>query len=90
MDIIKETLRWVNAERAARGIGPALEDLPRGNRAGCERCPVAVALGGNVEVYGDTVWMGLEEGEVALPEAVEMFVRRFDYGDLPDYDLALA
>ena len=88
MDIIAETLRWVNAEREARGIGPALDELPRGQWRDCYRCPIALALNprgdNSVEVCSTGIYFSEGEDVVDLPEYVAAFIDRFDNAEFPE------
>lgn len=89
MDFVKETLEWVNRERAALGFGGPLDDLPKGITGECKHCPIARALGYDAEVSSvEVFYYGYPEGDIVveLPECAVQFVRAFDDGDLPEYD----
>ena len=87
MDFIKETLDWVNRERVACSIGEPLDDLPKGECGHAGRCPIAMALLADM-VLPTAIWF--EPGDLAhwpLPAHVTQFIRAFDAGDLPQYDV---
>lgn len=93
-DIIKDaTLAWVNHEREARGIGPALEELPKGFVNNGWRCPIANALGSGagLDVFvcasRGVHYYELEDRPYAhtdIPPYVEQFIRAFDQDVFPE------
>lgn len=57
------------------------EDIAKGRRSSCSRCPIARALKragfADVSVYNYEFWHG-ENGEARLPRSAQAFIRRFD------------
>lgn len=93
-DDVAGTLRWINEIRAEHEK-PLLDDLPMGRRAIENRCPIARALDflpylqvfGTAIRYGDYSWS--KRRRIVLPRQAYNFVKDFDKGRYPQYDLRL-
>lgn len=81
--VVKATLEWCNELRAGKGMEP-LDDLPKGVRKDHESCPCGKATGAYVAAYN---WCWPDSLDWPLPSAVCEFVRRFDRGEYPQYDI---
>ena len=77
-------LKWANEMRSP---AEPLDELPKGVRGDCDRCPLAVATGMGIDGshYEATL------GEVdALPEQVVNFTTAFDQGLFPELEISNA
>jgi hypothetical protein len=82
-EIKKATLDWCNEMREERGVGPPLDELPKGTVRNPKSCPCGKATGleVGVSVYGihnHSAWW------LPLPPAVQSFVALFDNGEYPE------
>jgi hypothetical protein len=90
-DMVEATLEWCNEMRAKKGKKP-LKELPLGRKGDPMSCPcgkttgLAVGMnnyGANEQGVIDNQRCGINE----LPDPVKQFVRCFDDGGLPQYDI---
>jgi hypothetical protein len=90
---VAATLAWCNARRAENGE-PPLNRLPSGRPQRADSCPCGAATG--LRVYdrhfssADVHKPYVAENGKPLPRVVQRFVRAFDRGDLPQYDVGRA
>lgn len=84
MPEFQEVLDWVNKIRDLRGIGPALDAMPKGVRRSACECPLAYALNAEVTVTS-AHWFGPGNGSEAIPFVpVGQFIVNFDLGSYPE------
>jgi hypothetical protein len=91
-EVIAGCLAWCNEKRAEQGMEP-LAELPKGERRNYKSCPCGDATG--LAVYScayaypseDLYVSQLVERGQTLPPLVREFVRRFDAGRLPQFDI---
>jgi len=83
---VEATLRWCNARRKEIGKRP-LKKLPKGIKREPNSCPCGKAT--EMEVYPDTAYRVSNYGwdEFRIPRSVNTFIRNFDSGNLPQYEL---
>lgn len=89
--LTKDTLNWVNTFRATLGLNP-LPELPKGERQSAPSCPIARAVADGLPydvrkpvVHGGRLYLGAREAP--LPGHVKVWVREFDQGLFPEYEL---
>lgn len=92
-----EVLAWINQVREEHSIGAPLDAIPLGTRRSMAACPIANGLAYGAptilaELTSGCAWIHDDEGvevvDLLMPIDVRAFVRRFDRGDLPQYDEA--
>ncbi len=86
---VQETLDWCNKRRKENGKSP-LDNLPKGRRHQGDSCPCGEATG---LVVGLTGYFKRNPKDLQLdhlgdvPPSVTKFVKEFDNGKLPQYDI---
>lgn len=87
MTDLERALDWANKVRGAFGKKP-LKSMPKGERSRSRRCPLALAVGGEV-ASGDMVFInknGITFDVQSIPRSVGNFVDRFDAGKYPQLE----
>lgn len=83
---VAETLKWCNEMRELEGIEP-VEKIPKGIPGDAASCPCGKASGWRV---GSGIAWKFEKDvyrAISLPCSVQIFVKEFDGGKLPQYEL---
>jgi len=91
-ETIRGTLEWCNSERAEQGKVP-LPELPKGRKGDHKSCPCGAAT----DLYVGLKTYGASYADIAvlsssnkeLPPVVKQFVRKFDDGRYPQFDMDL-
>ena len=88
--MISQTLDWINNERNLHGL-PPLQDICKGIRKSRCDCPIANSLKFGTKFYVQVsilFYNFVTFKRKRLPDCCFGFIRQFDAGELPEYDIS--